>query len=291
MSTGYAYLHRVLDQDGRFWYIFNLNDKHPKNRLYNIVRHAGTIYAMASYEKDFGDGSQVEHLISAVRFLQEKALKPVVGDDMLAVWDYDTTDEEEEPTEISLGGCGLGLVGLLAAENLLPGTTPLEDLQKLAKFITFMQRQDGGFYSKYVPAEGGFDSKFHSLYYPGEAALGLIMMYELDKDEKWLEFSAKALGHLASRRLGQEQVEADHWALIATAKLLPVYHNMKNPPVSYQRILEHAIQVCGSMIEEGRSNLLDPQQYGCHTFENKGRDPRSRRGALQQEGLRRGGPR
>lgn len=45
-----------------------------------------------------------------------------------------------------------------------------------ATFIVSMQRHDGSLFSKRVPPVGGKES----LYYPGEAALGLIDLYELD---------------------------------------------------------------------------------------------------------------
>ena len=83
-----------------------------------------------------------------------------------------------------------------------------------------MQRSDGSFVSKYVPSRGGPDPTWVSLYYPGEAALGLVMLFERDPDPRWLRAAIDALRYLARLRETQAKPPADHWALIATARLL-----------------------------------------------------------------------
>ena len=60
-----------------------------------------------------------------------------------------------------------------------PGTVPISQLQALGRFIIFLQKADGSFYSKYG-ANGKPVEDWQSLYYPGEAALGLIALYEID---------------------------------------------------------------------------------------------------------------
>ena len=56
-----------------------------------------------------------------------------------------------------------------------------------------MQKEDGTFYSKYIPAEGGRSVRWTSLYYPGEAALGLLMLYEKDPSAAWIQAAANAI--------------------------------------------------------------------------------------------------
>ena len=68
----------------------------------------------------------------------------------------------------------------MSVERTMPGTTPVEFLRRLGNFLLFMQNKDGGFYSKFIPEKGGRDDSWTSLYYPGEAALGLIMLSEKD---------------------------------------------------------------------------------------------------------------
>jgi len=88
-----------------------------------------------------------------------------------------------------------------------------------------------------------------SLYYPGEAALGFIALYEADHSHEWLTAAGKALGYLAKSRAGLSIVPADHWALIATAKLLP-YCEDGGCGVSREELIRHAVQVCESILRD-----------------------------------------
>ena len=97
---------------------------------------------------------------------------------MLAVWSEPEVNRSGKPLQAKLGGTGLGLVALLSLENIQPGFTPLADLQALGRFTVYMQKEDGSFYSKYIPSAGGRWDEWQSLFYPGEAALGLLMLYQ-----------------------------------------------------------------------------------------------------------------
>ena len=100
--------------------------------------------------------------------------------------------------QAKVGGTGLALIGL---SNLYPeGKIDLKVLRGLGNFTVYMQKSDGSFYSKYNVPHRVKDDKFVSLYYPGEVAYGLLFLYEVDPDKKWLETSKKALLYLANSR-------------------------------------------------------------------------------------------
>ena len=119
-----------------------------------------------------------------------------------------------------------------------------------------MQRDDGSFFSKFIPMKGGKDTSFVSLYYPGEAALALVKLYEIDKNPNWLNGAARALGYLTRLRRGKVSVEADHWALLATAKLLEHYPQKPAPSLPKRdELISHAAQICRSIL------LGKPKKY------------------------------
>jgi hypothetical protein len=89
-----------------------------------------------------------------------------------------------------------------------------------------------------------------SLYYPGEAALGLIELYEADHSRGRLVAAGMALSFLAKSRAGLSTVPADHWALIATAKLLPHCDDSSCPGSSREELIQHAIQICTSILRD-----------------------------------------
>ena len=248
-----GYLARSTKETGMFEYRINMDPTVEVGEGYNIVRHAGTMYAMAMYYQLWPGASMLSAIERAGRYLQE-SVHPVPGrDDILAVWSEPEVNRSGNPFQAKLGGTGLGLVALLSVEKIHLGFTPLRDLQALGRFIVYMQEEDGSFYSKYIPSMGGRLDKWQSLYYPGEATLGLLMLYEKDGSDVWLESAAKALAYMARSRENKTDIPADHWALLATEKLL----SLDELPVSRELLTNHAIQICDTMLQ---SQIEDPEQ-------------------------------
>lgn len=243
------YLGACVLADGRFSYRLNPNPGVTVSASYNILRHAGTLWAMCDAHSA---GAELgEAILRAAHFLRSQ-VAPIEGvPDTLAVWsDPEVNHRDDDPVQAKLGGTGLGLVALLAVRNLEPDAAPLEELRGMGRFLMYMQEPDGRFVSKYVPAEGGKDDSWRSLYYPGEASLGLVMLHEADPEGPWLGSALHALLHLADSRRGSDDVPADHWALIATARILP--HVREAPPATFgdaeERLVDHARQIVDEIL-------------------------------------------
>ncbi len=263
------YLRDQCGDDGQFLYRININPAHPPKVRYNMLRHAGAIYALASYEQVYPQKKTRDAIKRSTDYLKTVAIAPVSGEiPALAVWSPPAITRSGKPLQAKLGGTGLGLVALMSVENIMPGTTPLGYLRRMGEFLIYMQKTDGSFYSKYFPDHRGRDDSWTSLYYPGEAALGLLMLYEKDPSIIWQQAAANSIAYLARKRRGRKTVEADHWSLLATAKLLSLYdrHPLSAPK---QLIVDHAIQICESILK-GK-----PNKYGGdlrkHGFTDDGR--------------------
>jgi hypothetical protein len=280
MDLSAAYLTKYCNGKGKFLYRVNVNPDIPVKPRYNFVRHAGTIYALATYDQLYPQDTTKNALKRATAFLKKSSIAPMPErEDLLAVWSHPEITGSRKPLQAKLGGSGLGLVALLSVENVIPGTTPVEYLRKMGNFILFMQKPDGSFYSKYIPEKGGKDDTWVSLYYPGEAALGLLMLYEKDRSLKWLQGAADSIAYLARKREGKKQVEADHWALLATSRLLPLYHLCRQS-LPKKAIERHAIQICESILQSIPINNRNISYFGC--FTNDGRTTPT---AIRLEGL------
>jgi len=270
------YLLKVCDENGKFTYRINLNPKVRVKPSYNMVRHAGVMYALAMYEQEYPNAKTRETLVRAAQFLK-KTIAPLAGkEDLLAVWSDPKVIGGKAPVQAKLGGTALGLVALASLEQIKPGTTSIDYLRKMANFIVFMQKDDGGFYSKYIPSRGGVNKKWVSLYYPGEATLGLSLLYKLDPNPVWMKTATNALAYLARLRANKTTVEADHWALLATAKWMPLHDKSFLKPVIWQ----HAIQIVESM-------LLTRAKFPKNSMKHGGfiRDGRTTPTATRLEGL------
>jgi hypothetical protein len=250
-----SYLERACGSDGKFVYKVDTGTGRESSS-YDVIRHAGAMYGLAMLNRSHPDPQAVTALIRAAKFLRQNYIGPGVRPGQQVVWSQPLADSPEgrrrssKPREryAELGGTGLGLVALAAAREVDPKSVPLEELQALGRFALFLQRDDGSFVHKYR-AEVGPVPNWTVLYYPGEAALGFIALYEADHSREWLRAAAKALSYLAKSRAGLSTVPADHWALMATAKLLP-YCEQGGCSASQEELVRHAVQVCESILRD-----------------------------------------
>ena len=272
------YLHNQIEGDGQFLYRVNINPDVLVKPRYNILRHAGTIYALGTHHERTGDPESAKAVSEACSFLHSQISHVPNHPGMKAIWSNPTINHRDRPLQGKLGGTGLGLVALLAGEQAEPGLTSIGTLRDLGNFVLFMQRQDGSFYSTYYPRDDEF-SAWVSLYYPGEAALGLVMLYEHDPDEKWLNGAIAAMEYLAETRRGQRDVPHDHWALLATARLFEQDQVQQNALLR-KILVGHAEQICEAILRTQITASSDPLLDGAF-----GLDGRTTPCATRMEGL------
>ncbi len=268
-----TYLERACGPDGQFAYRVDVNFG-EQDAPYNVVRHAGAMYALAMVRKTVPDDQSLDAMLRAASLLRRDYIAPGERPDQLVVWSQPSLNK----SAADLGATGLGLVAFADLETAKPDSIPLQQLQAMGRFLLFLQRSDGGFISKYRAGSGPMDN-FQSLYYPGEAALGLISLYEIDHDPVWLNAAARALSFLARNRASLSDVPLDHWAMIATAKLLP-YYAQSASPATRDELVRHATQICEAMIRDQLRNPANPALDG--SFGSMGRTSPT---ATRMEGL------
>ena len=264
------YLQKRVKENGMFEYRINLDPTIKVKRKYNILRHAGAIYAISQYLELYPQDREMRYAIErAGKYLRDEAIEPVSDkENMLAVWSKPQVNNRGKPLQAKLGGTGLGLVALLSIEIFHPGFTSLPDLRKLGRCIVYMQKEDGSFYSKYIPSEGGLQDRWKSLYYPGEAALGLLMLYEKDPSEIWADSAYKALEYLAKSSQSKDTVQVDHWALLATERIL----SSKNFFLTQSQtdlLQNHAVRICDTILDEQIISHYHPDFRGGFSMDGR----------------------
>jgi hypothetical protein len=235
-----AFLASACDARGRFAYrlhVERLGDQSEGD--YNVLRHAGALYALEQAWRAQQDPAAAAALKRGARYLVQHHLRSLTGKPAFKVIASRTGEEVSQPTA-KLGGAGLGLVALCAARRLDEEIVSLDDLRGLGRFVLWSQRVDGSFRAKYFLEREEWSS-FVSLYYPGEAILGLLRLYALDPNPAWLEGAAKAAAFLArSRRdLPRAKLPHDHWLLIAGGELLPRWGELERPPAPRAEVRLH----------------------------------------------------
>jgi len=255
------YLYNACGDDGRFAYSVNTDPNVPPSGRYSMVRHAGAVYVLADYARRHNRPDMLPALLRAAEFLKGEIAPLPARPDVLALWSRPEPGNVKRAIRAKLGGAALSLAALINIERLRPGYTPRRYLRRIGEFILYMQRSDGSFSSRYIPAEDGRDNYWTSLYYPGEAVVGLMMLYELDRQPRWLQAAANAMGYLAVSRARQRTVPVDHWALLGTARLLPHYRRCR-PPVPAEAVIDHAARLCRAILA-GAPASAAPGLGGC----------------------------
>lgn len=232
---------------------------------YNVLRHAGAIYALAQVQGLWPSPEIAAAIGRASTYLWTYAAPPdgQPDDGMLAVW------SAKRPDVAKLGGAGLLLVAMGQLRPIAPELGGDPRAGRVADFVRSMQKSDGSFHSKYFRGRGPDDS-WTSLYYPGEAALGLVLV----GGQSNRRAATDALSYLARSRRDASRVPPDHWALIATGALL------SGPVADPTRaeLLRHARQVVDQILDSPRT--LEGPIAG-----SWGRDGRTTPTATRLEGL------
>lgn len=242
-----AYLKRACLPEGRFVYLVDPGTG-KESGTYNVVRHAGAIYSLALFNRLHPDRDALAAMVRAGNFLRKNYISDGPNGPMRIVWPAPLGTGAADHTP--LGATGLGLVALSEIERAKPNTIPESELGGMARFLVLQQRSDGSFFTEYRVTSGPIDGQKEpaNLYYPGEAILGLLSLYEVDHQKQWLIAAGKGLAYLAKSRAGQQTVPPDHWALIATAAFMPHYQQSKCP-ATRRELLHHTIQVVNAFLE------------------------------------------
>lgn len=261
-----SFLARSVDRKGRFVYIYDpVNDTSLGG--YNILRHAGALFAMLEYYRTTEDRKVLEASQRALKYLVSKTetLK-MNGIEMACV---------VEGGNVKLGGNGLASLALASYIEVTGDRTHLPLLLKMGTWMLSVQDKTGNFTVHKKRFPDGPVSDFRSLYYPGEAIFGLMRIYALDPRPEWLAGAAAAARYLINVRdkgLKDHELSHDHWLLYGLAEL---YQTSRE-----SLFLEHGMRIASAIIRAQNRNARFPDWNGGFSS-----NPRSTPAATRMEGL------
>ena len=218
IALSMSYLKRNVLPSGRFQYRNNVNPEILyEDYTYNSLRHAGTLYSMYLYEKyEFEDRYKPERFISSKYFIDRYVRK--LGKDKYIV----ISDPKEEGIKFPIAKSGAAGVALCALSNLYKEEEiDLKILQGLGEFILSMQSEDGNIYAYYDCDKKQINKTAEALYYPAQAAVGLLYLYKEDPQEKWLNAAKKAISYIIkARKVLNMDIPFDHWSVLGIEILI-----------------------------------------------------------------------
>jgi hypothetical protein len=256
-----------ISSDGQFRYRFYLDGTKADSGRYNLLRHAGAVYALHQYHTMFPDRRIPVAVCHAASFLKQHTHALPSGS-ALAIWT--PTIYRRDGREVAkLGGTGLGIIAALAcAPAAGEGIFSTDELTNLGEFVEYMQKSDGSFYSRYWSDTASRDDSWTSLYYPGEAALGLLYLHDATHNMRWADAAKRALLHLADSQKENRDIPHDHWALIATAKLFSTLSSHLLSREEAQRLIAHSVLVSRAILQ---SQVISPGNRIDGAFDERGR--------------------
>ncbi|MBF2471504.1 poly(glycerol-phosphate) alpha-glucosyltransferase [Listeria welshimeri] len=192
------YLANQVNATGEFNYgWFACFDKKIKH--YNSLRHASTTYSMLEAYELTEDEFILEAAANALAYLQKNFI-------------YEKEDLafliEPELREVKLGGAAATLLAFTKYMKITGNKTYLPLCRKIANAILSLQDKDGTFTHVLEYPTLEVKDIFRIVYYDGEAVFGLLRLYEIDRDSRWLDAATKSFNHFIRDNYWQNH---DHW--------------------------------------------------------------------------------
>jgi hypothetical protein len=236
------YLVRMQLEDGSFHYSYDPAEDRASRHAYNIVRHAGTICSLfelygATREARYLDAARrgVNYLKTRFRPAREKGALYVIDNDGKA----------------KLGAVGLALLALARQIELDPASADYKNANRLAKMILVMQREDGSFISYYT-IRGDEPRGSVSLYYPGEAILGLMRLFKSNGDRRLLDAARRGADYLIESQRKMNPLPLDAWLIQALEALHNTGREQKyfNEKYDNKKYVDHALRLAEKMMAD-----------------------------------------
>lgn len=206
-----AYFVQACGADGRFTYEYDPVPDLDSGR-YNILRHAGTVYAMMELYAIHRDPQLLAAAERAAAYLLAQ-VKPGPAKGTACV---------VEEGYVKLGGNALAAIALAEYTRATGDTRPTPVVLQLGRWMLLNQDEEGQFVGHKQRYADGQRSDFISGYYPGEAILALCRIHPLDPTGPWMARAHRGAEWLIRVRDADKTaatIAHDHWLLYALDEL------------------------------------------------------------------------
>lgn len=206
-----------VDERGEFRYgYFPRFDKTVPG--YNILRHASTVYAMIeAYE--YNQTQKLKDSIQrALEYLLREGIRTFSEHAEAGKAAFVIEKLEGDNSEIKLGANAAAILAFTKYAKVFNDDQYIPTAQALAEGIQFCQNeQDGSFVHILSVPDLSVKEKFRIIYYDGEAAFALMRLYDIDRDEGWLNAVEKAFAYFIDHEYWKHN---DHWLSYCSYELV-----------------------------------------------------------------------
>lgn len=222
------FLHNEIQEDGRFIYgYFPAYNREIKS--YNTVRHCTAIYALLeTLEVDY-QAAYLEQIKKSIQYAIDTFYKEVDGKGFMI-------DGPADGLEIKLGSNATAIFMLAKYQEITQDAQYINYAEKLALGIRSMV--DGNGETTHVLNYPSLEvkEKFRIVYYDGEAALGLLRLYQINHDQPLLDTVKLMFEHFIAKNYDKYH---DHWLSYCTNELTQICPEEKYFQFGLNNYLKH----------------------------------------------------
>lgn len=193
------YLATQVKDTGQFYYGWHpCFDRYINT--YNTLRHTSTTYSMIEAWELTQDPKLEKAILRSIHYIVNTLIRRVT---LKETGKRIAFLAEHTGKEVKLGANAVCILALSKYSEVTGTQEYLELLEQLALGIEYMQdKKTGKFVHVLNYPELTVKEEFRIIYYDGEAAFGLMRLYGLTKDERWLNIVEKAFDYF---------IAAEHW--------------------------------------------------------------------------------
>lgn len=203
IHTSTEYLSKQVKPDGYYHYgWFPCFDRAIPT--YNALRHASSTYALLEGWEVCQQNRQEESILRALDCLTHVLIKEVeLEEGSTAAFLVDVGGE------IKLGGNAVSILAYAKYTEITGDKKYIEQMEKLAAGIVHMQNPETGQFTYVLNyPDLSVKDEMRTIYYDGEAAFGLMRLYGITKEPRWLAAVEKAFEYFIKNEHWRSN---DHW--------------------------------------------------------------------------------
>ncbi|ENV35614.1 hypothetical protein [Acinetobacter gerneri] len=222
------FLHNEILESGRLVYgYFPAYNREIKS--YNTVRHCTAIYALLETLEVYYNEAYLPKIRTAMQYAIDHLYKEVDGKAFMI-------DGNEPDLEIKLGSNAAAIFMFAKYQEIIGDSKYQKYAEMLAEGIRFMIDGKGETTHVLSFPSLAVKEKFRIVYYDGEAALGLLRLYQINQNPILLETVKLMFEHFITKKYDKYH---DHWLSYCTNELTKICPEKKYFEFGLNNYLKH----------------------------------------------------